>query len=375
MRLNSFQKQEKLHLECLKGYDNMKRIPKSQKLTLEQAKRLPKIVLHEHYDCSIRPAHVLATGTKRGFDVPMQFKQAWRAAGNDAVAQQLAAAEYQKWLKAHASKSLTNYLEILWAQVLPTLQTSEDLYKTAKERIEDAVEDGMVFLKLRFAPQLHRRQGLTLQQVIDPLQQAVSEAPIPVRLVICALRHENGRLGYHLANSVIRNPLVSTFDLAGDESKFPGVLKWWAKQAMRVKAAGKQVSCHIGEAMPITAADHAALDEIGCHELGHGVQGDPRKKLCTVCLTSNLVTHIAASADSHPINAMYEAGKNVSIDLDGTLLTGTTASHEYCLLNETFGWGPEEFLRCNLNGLKHAPVNPRLKKELKARLLEGYSKL
>lgn len=345
---------------------------KKTSLTLEQARALPKIVLHEHYDCSIRPEHVLAVGTRRGFDIPDEFKSAWLLAGADAQAQKQAAAKYQRWLNEHARESLSNYLQILWEQVLPTLQSQEDLYKTASQRIEDAVADGMIFLKLRFAPQLHRREGLKLQQVIDPLQQAVSEAPIPVRLVVCALRHENGRLGYHLANSVISNPLVSTFDLAGDESKYPGVLSWWARQAKRVKAAGKQVSCHIGEAMPITAADHKALDEIGCTELGHGVQGDPRRKLCTVCMTSNLVTKVATDPESHPIERMYREGKNVSIDLDGTLLTGTTASHEYVLLSETFGWGKEEFLRCNLNALKHVPLSWRKRKELESRLVEAY---
>lgn len=343
-------------------------------LSLSQAQQLPKIILHEHYDCSIRPAHVLGTGTKRGFNVPAKFKDAWLAAGNDPLAQAFAASEYQKWLKAHASESLTNYLEILWDQVLPTLQTQEDLYTTAKQRIDDAVADGMIFLKLRFAPQLHRREGLKLQQVIEPLQQAVAEAPFPVRLVICALRHEDGRLGWHLANSVIKNPLVSTFDLAGDESKFPGVLKWWARQAMRVRAAGKQVSCHIGEAMPITDADHVALDAIACTELGHGIQGDPRGKLCTICMTSNLVTHLAANPTAHPINKMYREGKKVSIDLDGTLLTGTTASHEYVLLNQTFGWGNEEFLRCNLNALEHVPLDSRSKRQLERRLREAYGK-
>lgn len=341
-------------------------------LTLEAAQALPKVILHEHYDCSIRPAHVLSTGTARGFDIPERFKQAWIAAGDDPIQQAFAASEYQKWLKEHASESLTNYLEILWQQVLPTLQRPDDLYKTAKDRIDDAVADGMIFLKLRFAPQLHRREGMTLQQVIDPIQQAVSESPFPVRLVICALRHENGRLGWHLANSVIKNPLVSTFDLAGDESKFPGVLKWWAKQALRVRAAGKQVSCHIGEAKPITAADHDALDAIGCTELGHGIQGDPRGKLCTCCVTSNLVTHMAANPSAHPINRMLREGKKVSIDLDGTLLTGTTASHEYVLLNQTFGWGNEEFLRCNLNALDHVPLDGKKKRRLEQRLRDAY---
>lgn len=344
----------------------------SNELNYEQARLLPKIVLHEHYDCSIRPEHILEAGTKRGLAIPESYKAAWLQAGENKLAQRRAASSYQAWLQAHARKSLSNYLEILWAQVLPTLQTQDEIYKTAKQRIEDAEADGIIFLKLRFAPQLHRREGLSLQKVIDPLQQAAGEAPFPVRLVICALRHENGRLAYHLANKVLLNPLVTTFDLAGDESKFPGVLPWWAKQARRVSRAGKQVSCHIGEAVPISPHDHAVLDSIGCRELGHGVQGDPRDKLCTVCLTSNLVTAIAESAEKHPIDSMLKGGSKVSVDLDGSLLTGATATSEYMLLNSTFGWGKKEFLATNLAGLEHVPLDEASKRRLKKRLLEAY---
>ncbi len=344
----------------------------AQTLTAEQILRLPKIVHHEHYDCSIRPGHVLSVGTARDFDIPGEFKAAWRNAGENLQEQAVAAANYQRWLHGHARESLTNYLSILWAQVLPTLQTGDYIYNTAKERIEDAVADGMIFLKLRFAPQLHQREGLKLQQVIDPIQQAVSEAPFPVRLVICALRHENGRLGRRLADAVIRNPLVSSFDLAGDESKFPGVLKWWAKQAKRVSAAGKQVTCHIGEAQAITEQDHADLDAIGCNELGHAIKGDPLGKLCTVCVTSNLVTHMAKSAETHPIDEMYHNGKKVNVDLDGTLLTGTTLSNDYRLIHETFGWTLADFYRCALNGLDHIPLPACEVRKIKTRLDEGY---
>lgn len=343
-----------------------------RELTIEEARRLPKIVLHEHYDCSIRPEHILDVSTKRNLKIPAQFSTAWRKAGDDANQRSLVASQYQLWLKNHARQSLTNYLSILWSQVLPTLQTSDDLYKTAKERIDDAVADGIVFLKLRFAPQLHLREGLKLQQVVDSIQQAASEAPFSVRLVICALRHENREMAEKLADLVIQNPLVTTFDLAGDESKFPGVLDWWAKEAKRVVKAGKQVSCHIGETNEITTQDHLALDEIGCSELGHGIKGDPHNKLCTICVTSNLVTHVVEDVASHPINEMYDKGRNISIDLDGTLLTGVTLSEEYCLLNRVFGWNLDEFLRCNLDGLEHVPLDATSKAKLSDLLYTGY---
>lgn len=342
------------------------------RLTLEQFSRLGKIVHHEHYDCSIRPAHVLGVGTTLDLDFPGEYKQAWRDAAHDSVLQAKAADAFQGWIHDRANHSLTDYLTILWAVVLPTLQTQDNIYLTAKQRIEDAVADGMSFLKLRFAPQLHQRNKLTLQQVIDPLQQAAAEAPFPVRLAICSLRHENGRLARRLADAVLRNPLVSTFDLAGDESKFPGVLPWWAKQAKRVSAGGKQVTCHLGETNAITDADHDVLDDIGCNELGHAIKGDPRKKLCTMCVTSNLVTHLVATADQHPIDRMYREGKNINVDLDGTLLIRSTQSREYQLIHETFGWQLADFFRCNINGWRHVTVDDKTKRKLKSVLINSY---
>jgi adenosine deaminase len=351
--------------------DLLRALPRHH-LTLAQMQSLAKIVHHEHYDCSIRPEHVLGVGTALDLNFPAQYKEAWRNASDNSLFQAQATDQFQGWIHSKANHSLTDYLSILWEVVLPTLQTADDIYRTAKWRIDDAAIDGMSFLKLRFAPQLHQRNGLKLQQVIDPLQQAVSEAPFPVRLAICSLRHENGRLGRRLADAVIRNPLVSTFDLAGDESKFPGVLPWWAKQARRVALAGKQVTCHIGETNLITDQDHAALDEIGCSEIGHGIQGDPRTKMCTMCVTSNLVTHLAASPDQHPIDRMYREGKTINVDLDGTLLTRTTLSQEYLLIHQTFGWQLADFFNCNINGWHHVTLDYNSKRQVAAQLIASY---
>ena len=341
-------------------------------MTEEQARKLPKIISHEHLDCSVRPSRIVEYGTELDTGIPEQFKTAWKAATSAEDKAQVAA-DYQRWVQAFASGSLDNYLHAIVNHILPVMQTQDALYQITKDRIEDAAADGIIAMKLRFAPQLHRRNGLTLQQVIDPVQRAVSEAPFPVRLIICSLRHENGRLGWHLANAVIRNPLVSSYDLAGSETMFPGVLPWWKRQAKRVNEAGKQVTCHIGETNAITDQDLADLDEIGCTELGHAIKGNPGRKLCTCCVTSNIVTHQVANAQTHPIDEMYDDGKKVTIDIDGTTFTGTTGSGEYCLLANTFGWGNEHFLRCNLNALEHFPADVETLRQLEAVIRAAYT--
>lgn len=349
-------------------------------ITMRQATDYKKILRHEHLDCSNRPFDILEIGVPLGIDLPADLRDAWLKAGNDLAAKQKVADAYQKWVSQFASESLDNYLKAIVDHVLPVMQTQEHLYLATKHRIEDAQDDNIIGMMLRFAPQLHRRNGLTIQQVIDPVQQACAEAPFPVRLVVCALRHENGRLAWHLANAVIRNPLVTTFDLAASETLFPGVLPWYAKQARRVALSGKEVEIHLGETQVITDADHEALDQIvkGTHQeergvnLAHGAHGDSGDKQAQHCVTSNLVTKAVKDLASHPIDRNFRAGKKVTVDTDGTLFTSTTLSREYFIISQQFGWGPEEFFKCNMNALDGFPIDPCQLNDMERQIRKSY---
>lgn len=330
-------------------------------LSLEDARRIPKILLHEHLDCSVRPARLLELQSRRSRKSGVWlsgFVDSWDAA-RSSRSKDAAARRYGTWLRQYAKGSLPNYLDAIVRHVLPAMQDQDSLYQITKDRIEDAIEDGVVAMQLRLAPQLHLREGLSTQEVLEPIMMAIREYPIPVRLTLCSLRHENGRTARHLADAVLRNDLITGFDLAGDETAFPGVPKWWLKQARRIKEGSdrKSITCHLGETVPITDQDHIDLDSVGCTELGHGFRGDCRDKTATICVSSNIQTGQFAVFRQHPVNAMLAAGKKITIDTDGTLFTGTTASQEYQLLAKNFGWGLAEFEYVYGNALEKFRVN------------------
>lgn len=326
------------------------------KYSEEEVRAWGKGGTHEHYDCSIEPDFILERGLSLGINLPEPFASDWRAAGNSGLKRRAVADAFQAHMSTAAKASLQNYLDAIGNYVLPVLQTQEDLYDRAMSRFARAQDDGLLWLKLRFAPQLHRLKGLTLNQVMEPMVQAVHDSPIPAKLVVCALRHENGRLGWHLGNLCIKHTTnVANFDLAGGEGMNSGVLEWWAKQAQRVaiETRGRtKPSIHLWEEVDPTDEDVRRLRKYGINELAHGFRGNRQgNRVCAMCITSNIITAQVENAAQHTIDELYRAGRRVCVDTDGTLFTRTDYTREYMQMIETFGWGPEDFLACNLNAL------------------------
>lgn len=355
--------------------------PAHASLGESQLKELPKILLHEHLDCSLRPLTMLELWSKRKSktasgktSLPPTFPEtvitAWEAGDREQ-----AAAAYQCFLCERAGSSLANYVQAISDHVLPLMQTGEDLFRIASERFQDAVEDGIAAMHLRFAPQLHIRQGLTLSQVMEAVVEATAQCPLPVKLMICALRHENRGMAAELADLAIRfSNHVALYDLAGDERANPGVPDWWAEEALRVREHGLDLDIHLWETNEPTDEDIDRLDRYQIRGLGHGFRGNRQSdRILEVCPSSNVITGQVASIDKHPVDRLYRQGRLVTINTDGTLFTGSTLTNEYLLLRKFFGWGLADFHRVNQTALEASMFSPAQKDALRALLDEAYT--
>lgn len=334
---------------------------------------LPKILLHEHLDCSLRPSTMLQFFAEDDWNVPANFPLSARTYYLEGELEK-AAAEYQNFLAREASKSLANYVNAIVLHVLPLMQHKDRLARITRERVDDAVADGVVALELRFAPQLHIRAGLTLEQVMDAVVAGMRDSAVPVKLIICALRHEGEAMAERLADLAIKyKQHVGLFDLAGDEKANPGVLLWWAKQAAKVREYGIEPELHLWETDEPTDDDLVRLAEFGIRRLGHGMRGRRQEaRILEVCPSSNCVTGQIRNFSEHPIDSLYREGKRVTVNTDGTLFTRSDLSNEYLLLNRYFNWGKAEFLAVNLTALEVSSFSNEEKSELLAKLKDGY---
>src|SRR4029453_12068967 len=76
-------------------------------------------------------------------------------------------AALREWFKRGANRhDLTLYLET-FAHTVGVMQTKDALERVAAECAQDLADDGVVYAEVRFAPELHVEQGLTLDEVVQ----------------------------------------------------------------------------------------------------------------------------------------------------------------------------------------------------------------
>jgi adenosine deaminase len=335
--------------------------------------RAPKVLLHDHLDGGLRPQTVIDLAEEFGYaNLPSTD-----------------ASELARWFaEAAYSGSLERYLETFQHTVGVT-QTPEALARVAKECAEDLAADGVVYAEVRFAPELHTEQGLTLHQVIDAVLSGFREGTdnasknghwIRVGVLLTAMRTAtHSRQIAELAVEYRDNGVVG-FDIAGAEAGFPPTRHLDAFEYLRRENA--HFTIHAGEAFGLPSI-WEAIQWCGADRLGHGVRivddidvADPKNpslgKLAAyvrdrripleLCPSSNVQTGAAASIAEHPIGMLRKLNFRVTLNTDNRLMSGTSMTKEMELCCEAFGWTLDDLQWLTVNAMKSAfiPFDERL---------------
>ncbi|MFF3981631.1 adenosine deaminase [Streptomyces sp. NPDC001828] len=313
----------------------------------EWIRRAPKAVLHDHLDGGLRPATIVELA---------------RACGYTALPTE-DPAELALWFRDAAdSGSLERYLET-FAHTCAVMQTRAALHRIAAECAEDLAADGVVYAEVRYAPEQHLEGGLTLDEVVDAVNEGLREGErrtggrITVRALLTGMRHTRRSLEIAELTVAHRDRGVAGFDIAGGEIGNPPAEHLPAFQ--HLKRANCHITIHAGEAVGAESV-HEAVQVCGAERIGHGVRitddiaadgtlghlaayvRDNRIAL-EVCPTSNLQTGAALSYEKHPVDELRRLGFTVTLNTDNRLVSGTTMSEEFQHMADAFGYGPEVF--------------------------------
>lgn len=338
----------------------------------EQIAAAPKVALHEHLDGGVRPQTIIDISAEIGHELP----------ATDAVS-------LGRWfVQACDSGSLERYLDT-FDHTVAVMQTAENLARVARESVVDLATDRVVYAELRWAPEQHTTQGLSLLDTVDAVQAGIEEGkklaaasgnPIVVGQLLTAMRHADR--GLEIAEIAVekRDTGVFGFDIAGAEDGFPPILHLEAFEYLRHENA--HYTIHAGEAFGLPSI-WQAIQRCGADRLGHGVRiiddidfSDPfQPKLgrlaayirdkripLEMCPSSNIQTGAAASIAEHPIGPLKALGFRVTVNCDNRLMSGTSMSREMTLLAEAFDYGIEDFRWFTINAMKSAfyPFDKRL---------------
>ena len=356
---------------------------------------LPKVSLHDHLDGGLRPATIIELAEAVGHQLP----------STDPVA-------LGQWFRDSAdSGSLVRYLET-FDHTIAVMQTRDGLSRVAQEFVEDLADDGVVYGEVRWAPEQHLTGGLSLDEVVEAVQEGLDAGveavaargrTIQVGQLITAMRHADR--GQEIAELAVRHRERGAvgFDIAGAEDGFPAAR--FADAFTYLAQHQFPATVHAGEAAGVESIVDALVSG-RAQRLGHGVRiaeditvefdddggSDAPVGMASlgqvaawvrdrgipleVCPSSNLQTGaieaFGKDITSHPIDLLYQLGFNVTVNTDNRLMSGVTLTEEFELLVETFDYDLDDLLELTLNAVEAAFIPLDSRTALAELIAQGY---
>lgn len=335
-------------------------------MTQAVLKELAKAELHCHLDGSLSLPAIRKLANMADIILPSSDK------------------ELRKYVIAPAqTESLVDYLKT-FEFIRPLLQTKEALRFAAYDVARQAALENVIYIEIRFAPELSMDKGLTASDtvlaVLEGLADAQKEFNIVARALVCGMRQSSHKTTKDIIKHIVDlapKGLVC-FDFAGDEFSYP--TDSLVDLIQEVKRSGYPMTLHAGEC---GCAKHIADSlNLGIKRMGHVTaltgQRDLIKRfveedaVAEMCLTSNLQTKAASSIQSFPYQELYDAGGKITINTDNRTVSDTNLTKEYSLFVTYFGTKIEDFLVFNQNAVKASFTSDSEKDTLLHKLQENY---
>tara|TARA_B100001123_G_scaffold155011_1_gene179559 strand:- start:1325 stop:2395 length:1071 start_codon:yes stop_codon:yes gene_type:complete len=323
-------------------------------------KKLPKVELHCHLDGCLRIETILDLGQRYNVSLP--------ASNPEDLIKLLCIGKKRGTLEEYIAR---------FDITLSVMQTPEALTRIAFELIEDVAAENVRYIEVRYAPILHTRMGMTLEEAVEAVQDGLikGEKAFGVKsgIIICGIRHISPEASLKLADLCVRykNNGVVGFDLAGSEENFPA--KDHREAFYMILNHNINATIHAGEAFGPSSI-HQAIHYCGAHRIGHGTRLKEDKDLMhyvndhritmEVCLTSNWHTYSVRSLKQHPFRFYYDQGIRVTLNTDNRLMSDTTLTKEFGLARDLFDFTLHDFREVTIIAMKAAFLPHQERKEM-----------
>ncbi|TII04662.1 adenosine deaminase [Streptococcus suis] len=279
--------------------------------------------------------------------------------------------------------SLLAYLK-LFDFVRPLLQTASALELAAYDLVRQAAKDKIIYIEVRFAPELSTDQDLTILEAVSAvlvgLNRGQEDFGVVAKLLVCGLKQMKPNQTKELFSAIadLAPKGLVGFDFAGNEADYP-------TEELRdiiqfTQSLGYPITFHAGECGCVTNVIQAL--ELGIRRIGHGtaLTRNPEaiqafvnsRATLEMCLTSNLQTGAADSIEHFPYQELVEAGANITINTDNRTVSNATLNREYQLFVEYFGTSKADFYRFNQNAIQASFASEVEKKVLLEFLDQQY---
>lgn len=308
-------------------------------------RNIPKVELHRHLEGAVRFSTLIELTKNKKLDLPFN--------------------DYKKLhdaLVVHSPmKDLKSVLDKFWT-TQSVLDSEEVWERLGFEACEDAFNEGIVLLELRYSPSFASTNHPTMsfekihRSIMKGVDRAQKTFPMAVGMIGIMGRIQPVHEAAKSADFIIENKeSFVAIDLADNEEGFD--CKPFAPLFLKAKKAGLHITVHSGEIPGGEFFVKDAIEFLHAERIGHGVQIYKSKEMIDyvkaknialeLCPISNHLTNAIPDLSKHPLKFLMNEGVKVSINSDDPGIFGTTLLDDYEVLRDLHRFKLEDFNRCN----------------------------
>lgn len=308
-------------------------------------RNIPKVELHRHLEGAVRFSTLIDLLKNKNVDLP-----------------------YNNYKKLHDSlvvhspmKDLKSVLDKFWT-TQSVLDSEEVWERLGFESCEDAFNEGIVLLELRYSPSFSatNHPKMSFEKIHRSIMKGVERAqktyPMAVGVIGILGRIQPVPEAKKSADFIIENKdTFVAIDLADNEEGFD--CKPFAPLFEKAKEAGLRITVHSGEIPGGEFFVKDAIEYLHAERIGHGLQIYKNKEMINfvkargvtleLCPISNYLTNAIPDLTKHPFKFLMNEGIKVTINSDDPGIFGTTILDDYEVLKDLHGFKLEDFNRCN----------------------------
>ncbi len=316
----------------------------------------PKLELHLHLEGAADPAFVRKLADEKRVDIRAAFDEQ----GN------------------YAYSSFEEFLHV-YEVATQALRSPLDFQRLTQSVLENLAEHNVIYAEAFLSPDFCGDRDLVAwREYLAAIQEAHVDG-VTLKGIITCIRHFGPDKAKEtaLCAAETAGDFIVGFGMGGAETV--GEQRDFTYSFDMAREAGLRLTTHAGEWRGPQEV-RAAIRDLGVERIGHGVRSieDPSlvKELAETGVVletnpgSNVALGVYPSWQDHPVAKLRDAGVKVTVSTDDPPFFHTNMSHEFDMLERTFGWGEEDFKALNATALDAAFCGDETKQDI-SKLLEA----
>lgn len=321
---------------------------------------LPLAELHRHLDGAVRLNTILELGIKHNLPLP--------AFDVDGLRPYVQVTTPQPGVMAFIEK-------FKW--MVGVLVDYDAVRRIAYENVEDARNEGLDYVELRFSPLFMAKANSldpagVVEAVVDGIESGFRDFKTRVNLIgILSRTYGPDAARQELDALLGKSAHIVALDLAGDEANYPP--EWFVEHFKTARNAGWHITVHAGESAG-PGSVWQAVRLLGAERIGHAIHAVEDPSLLDYladhyigiesCLTSNVQTSCVNDYASHPLHKFLEHGLCATINTDDPGISGITLPFEYNSAAPQAGLTEAQIRQAQVNGLEASFLSASEKQQI-----------